>query len=289
MAQRVDVNGTIVEFPDGMSQEAMAAALTKLPKPAQAPTAPAPTAPVAAAPIPTPAPTEVADQTGAAFGVMAKPFRRDDVLKARAAKVIAEEKEAIPFESVYTDPANLQKIVNYGTSRFGKYGVPAQGESSEEYVKRFMSHMRMLSTGNLISSTQELQYLNSAKEDERLKAKDAYDLFDKTAGYFSKSGQKGVKPVFDVLGSIVSDPTTALSLGAGKLASSAFMKEVTKSGIKEATKATAGRLAAVPAIEATGAAASDVTQQKIELTGEASRLKQLETLLPTWSEEDQSK
>lgn len=290
MAQRVDVNGTIVEFPDGMSQEAMAAALTKLPKPAQAPTAPATPVPVAAAvPAPTPAPTEVADQTGAAFGVMAKPFRRDDVLKARAAKVIAEEKEAIPFESVYTDPANLQKIVNYGTSRFGKYGVPAQGESSEEYVKRFMSHMRMLATGNEISSTQELQYLNSVNDEDKLKAKDAYDLFDKTAGYFSDKGQKGIKPVFDVLGSIVSSPTTALSLGAGKIATAAFMKEATKSGIKQATKATAGRLAAVPAIEATGAAASDVTQQKIELTGEASRLKQLETLLPTLSEEDQSK
>ena len=285
MAQIVDIIGVgPVEFPDGMSKEEMAAALKKLPKPTQTTQTTLPTQPVQqeTPPVratPTPAPTQpqgfnVLEASGASL------MRQE---KERQAKKSAE----IPFEQLYTNPENLKKIQDYATSRFGKSGQPKAGESAEDYVKRWATNMRWVNTGNLPSATQELQYLNKASETEKLKAKEAYDLFDQTAGYFSGKGQKGIKPVIDVLGSIVSDPTTALSLGAGKIATTAFMKEATKTGVKQAAKTTAGRLAAVPAIEATGAAAADTVQQKIELTGDAARLKQLEEILPTLSPDEQ--
>ena len=297
MAQIIEIIGVgNVEFPDGMSKDEMAQALKKLPKPSQttqpeSPMRPTPQqieAMAAQQPAsPTVAPTKPAPSTQPqGFNVLeaAGPaLMRQE--QARQAK----KTEEISFDKLYSDPENMNKIVQYATSRFGKSGTPEPGESAEDYTKRWATHMRMVGTGNLISATQELQYLNNATDAEKLKAKEAYDLFDKTASYFSEGGQKGIKPVFDVLGSILSDPSTAISLGAGKIATSAFMKEAAKTGIKQAAKTTAGRLAAVPAIEATGAAASDVAQQKIELTGEAARLQQLEGILPTLSPEDQAK
>jgi len=282
MAQIVEIIGVgPVEFPDGMSKDEMAAALKKLPKPTTAQPESVETKPTQQQPAKAAAPAQpqgfnVLEASGAAL------MRQE---AARQAKKQAE----IPFEELYSNPENMKKIQDYATSRFGKSGQSIAGESAEDYVKRWATHMRMVSTGNLISSTQELQYLNNAKDVDKLKAKEAYDLFDQTAGYFSSAGQKGIKPVFDVLGSIVSDPTTAISVGAGKLATSAFMKQATKTGVKQAVKTNVGKLAAVPAIEATGAAASDVAQQKIELTGEAARLKQLEEILPTLTQEDQAR
>lgn len=282
MAQIVEIIGVgPVEFPDGMSKDEMASALKKLPKPTQPapPTQVAEVAPAQPAPPTQPAPPQ-------AFNVLEASKAS---LSRQQAEKTAEKAAEIPFEQLYKDPANLKKIQDYATSRFGKTGQPQAGESAEDYVKRWATSMRMVGTGNLISATQELQYLNKASDEEKIKAKEAYDLFDNTASFFSKEGQKGIKPVFDVLGSIISDPTTAISLGAGKIATSAFMKEATKAGVKQAVKTTAGKLAAVPAIEATSAAAADTIQQKIELTGEAARLKQLEEILPTLSPEDQAK
>lgn len=297
MPQIVEVIGVgNVEFPDGMSKEEMAAALNKLPKPSQTTQPEAPTKP-------TPQQIErMAEQqsTRAAIPTAVKPTPTQpqgfNVLEASGAALMrqqsdrqAKKESEISFEQLYSDPENLKKIQEYATARFGKSGQPEAGESAEDYAKRWATHMRMLGTGNLVSNTQELQYLNNATDAEKLKAKEAYDLFNKTASYFSSAGQKGIKPVFDVVGSIISDPATAISLGAGKIATSAFMKEATKAGVKQAVKTNVGKLAAVPVIEGTGAAASDVTQQKIELTGEGVRLKQLEEILPTLSPEDQAR
>ena len=278
MAQIIEIVGVgPVEFPDGMSKEQMAEALKKLPKPAQT------TQPIQQEAPPAPTPASAQPQ---GFNVLEA--SKASLMRQQSERQAKKEAE-IPFEQLYSSPDNMKKIQDYATARFGESGKPKAGESAEEYISRWATHMRMVGTGNLVSATQELQYLNNAKDADKLKAQEAYDLFDKTAGYFSGKGQKGIKPVFDVLGSIISDPTTAISLGAGKIATSAFMKEAAKTGVKQAAKTTAGRLAAVPAIEATGAAASDVTQQKIELTGDAARLKQLDEVFATLTPEDQAK
>lgn len=287
MAQIVEIIGVgNVEFPDGMSKDEIAQALKKLPKPTSQPTQPTPQQIEQMAMQQPASPAPVKQEQPQGFNVLEA--AGPSLMRQEAERQSKKAKE-IPFEQLYSDPENIKKIVQYATSRFGEAGQPVAGESAEDYTKRWATHMRMVGTGNLISATQELQYLNKASDEDKIKAKEAYDLFDNTASYFSKDGQKGIRPVFDVLGSIISDPTTAISLGAGKIATSAFMKEATKAGVKQAVKTTAGKLAAVPAIEATSSAASDTIQQKIELTGEAARLKQLEEILPTLSPEDQAK
>ena len=282
MPQTVNVIGYgPVTFPDGMSKDDMAAALKQLPAKKEQTTVMPEQVPVASTtPAPAPAPTEPTAITPAeeraAIVFKTKPAK---VLEARAAEVKAEEAKQSPFTELYTDPKKLQTIQAYAQARFGKEGVPREGESSEDYVKRWASHMRMTSM-NLISGTQELQYLNNAKRDDLLKAQQVYDLFDQTAGYFEKGGQGGIKPVLDTLGAIISDPTTAISLGAGKIATSSFMKTASKEGLRAAIKSRLGTLAAVPAVEGGGAAISDITSQKIELTTGKAQLEQMKELLP---------
>jgi hypothetical protein len=271
MPQIVDVIGIgAVEFPDGMSKEEMAAALSKLPSPAKE----QPMAPVAP-----PTAEELAAAQKPAF-LSRKPMANPE--KIEAARV-EYEKKYTPFEDLYKNPDNFKKIFDYGTARFGKEGQPNPGESQEEYVKRFASHMRKLDLGSELDAFGEVQYLNNAKDEDKLKAGAAYDLFKKTAGYFSRTGQGGFAPVVDALGAILSSPTTALSLGAAKLVGSAIAKEAIKQGLKSTLK-TAGLVATIPAIEGTGAAVSNVASQKIDLNVAQAQLntakKQLLTLPP---------
>ena len=274
MPQIVDVIGVgAVEFPDGMSKEEMATALSKLPSaPKEQPTAPA--APTA---------EELAAAQKPAF-LSRKPMASPE--KIEAARV-EYEKKYTPFEDLYKNPDNFKKIFDYGTARFGKEGQPNPGESQEEYVKRFASHMRMLDMGNEISAFSEVQYLNNAKDEDKLKAGAAYDLFKNTAGFFSRTGQEGFAPVVDALGAILSSPTTVLSLGTAKLVSSAIAKEAIKQGLKSGVK-TAALASTIPAVEGTGAAVSNVASQKIDLNVAQAQLNTAKKVLPTLPPEGQA-
>lgn len=267
MAQVIDVIGYgPVEFPDGMSKEDMAVALRKLPPPSSSAPQPQAATPAAVPSAPAPAEKPPEDLTKPAF---LAPRQRATVLQERAANIRKEEAQKIPFDALWKDDKNFKVIQDYASARFGKEGVPLAGETKEEFVNRFATHMRMLDTGNELNAVGELQYLNNAKPDDILKAGAAYDLFKNTAGVFDEQnrGQKGFRPVMDVVSSIVSSPSTALTLGTGKLASSALTKLVAEKGTKAALTSAKGiaTAAATPAVGGTTAAAQDVTGQKIEL------------------------
>jgi hypothetical protein len=191
-------------------------------------------------------------------------------IKAAASNLEREKKikeNQFSFKDLSEKPETFKAINDYAVARFGKTGAMLPNETKDDYVKRWASHMRMLSFGNLISGTQEIQYLNNASREDLLKAKKAYDIFDNTASYFSAKGQKGFTPVLDALGSVISDPTTAISLGAGTVAKNVFVKEAATKGIRAALASRLGATAAltVPTVEGTGAALGNVQEQRRKL------------------------
>jgi hypothetical protein len=283
MAQVVNVIGYgPVEFPDGMSQDEMTAALKKLPPlPSSAPTQQTQAATPAAVPS-APAEKPPEDLTKAAFGIV--PRQRAAVLQERAATIRKEEAQKIPFDALWQDDKNFKTIQDYAAARFGKEGQPIAGETKQDYVNRFATHMKRLDFGNEINAVGELQYLNNAKQEDILKAGAAYDLFKNTAGVFDEQnrGQKGFRPVMDAISSIISSPSTALTLGTGKIASSALTKMIAEKGTKAALTSAKGiaTAAATPAVGGATTAAQDVTGQKIELNVTQAELDQAKKIDP---------
>lgn len=212
------------------------------------------------------------------------PRQRATALVARAEKIREEEAQKIPFDALWKDDKNFKTIQDYAAARFGKEGVPTAGETKEDFVKRFATHMRMLDTGNEINSVGELQYLNNAKQEDILKAGAAYDLFKNTAGVFDEKGrgQKGFRPILDVISSVVSSPSTALTLGTGKVASGAITKLIAEKGTKAALTSAkgVGMAAATPSVGGVTTAAQDVTSQKIELNVAQAELDQAKKIDP---------
>jgi len=234
---------------------------------------------VAKAAAPTEKPAE--DLTKPAF---LAPRQRATALTERAAKIREEEAQKIPFDALWKDDKNFKTIQDYAAARFGKEGTPKAGETKEDFVNRFATHMRMLDTGNEISSVGELQYLNNAKQEDKLKAGAAYDLFKNTAGVFDEKnrGQRGFRPVMDFISSIVSSPSTAFTLGTGKLASSGLTKLATEKGTKAALTSAKGisMAAATPAVGGATTAAQETTSQKIELNVTQAELDQANKIDP---------
>jgi hypothetical protein len=191
------------------------------------------------------------------------------ILKERAAKIKEEEAQKIPFDALWKDDKNFKTIQNYAAARFGKEGVLLAGETKQDFVNRFATHMRMLDTGNEFNSVGELQYLNNAKQEDILKAGAAYDLFKNTAGVFDEKnrGQRGFRPVMDAISSVVSSPSTLLTLGTGKIVSSGLTKLAVEKGTKAALTSAKGigMAAATPAVGGATTAAQETTSQKIEL------------------------
>jgi len=213
------------------------------------------------------------------------PRQRATVLQERAANIRKEEEQKIPFDALWKDDKNFKTIQDYASARFGKEGVLLAGETKEQFVNRFATHMRMLDTGNEFNSVGELQYLNNAKQEDILKAGAAYDLFKNTAGVFDPQnrGQKGFRPVMDVISSIVSSPSTALTLGTGKIVSSGLTKLAAEKGTKAAITSAKGigMAAATPAVGGVTTAAQDVNAQKIELNVAQAELTEAKKIEPT--------
>lgn len=205
----------------------------------------------------------------------------------KAAK--AEKKEAaIPFEQLYTNPENLKKIQEYTSSRFGKTGQPQAGESAQDYVERFARHMRFLET-NEINYFTEQNWLNNSKPEEVLKAGEAYELFDNTAGFLSKGGQNPLKAVSDYFAGVVSAPSTVASLGVGKAVTGPLMSKAMSEGLKKtvASKVGAVGIGAPLATETSTNVLQNVYSQKRELSVADAAAKEMRALMPQLSEEQQ--
>jgi len=231
--------------------------------------------------VPTPVETPPVDLTKPAF---LTPPQRATKLVERAANIRKEEEQKIPFDALWKDDKNFKTIQDYAAARFGKEGVLLAGETKEDFVNRFATHMKRLDFGNEINAVGELQYLNNAKQEDILKAGAAYDLFKNTAGVFDEKnrGQKGFRPVMDAISSIASSPSTLLTLGTGKIVSSGLTKLAVEKGTKAALTSAKGigMVAATPAVGGATSAAQDVTGQKIELNVTQAELDQAKKIDP---------
>lgn len=236
--------------------------------------------PTAKAPAPTPEKPPVDLNTPAFIA----PRQRATKLVERAATIKEEEAKNIPFDALWKDDNNYKVIQDYALARFGKEtGTPKKGESKEDFINRFATHMRMID-GNPIDSYSELGYLNNAKPENVLKAGAAYALFKNTAGVFDAQnrGQKGFRPVVDFISSVVADPTTLFTMGAGKFVASPIAKLVAEKGTKAALLSAkgSGMTAAVPAVGFAGGATQNAQTQKIDLNVIQAQLDEAKAINP---------
>lgn len=295
MAQIIDVKGYgPVEFPDGMSQEEMFAALQKLPPRPSAPTQQTQAATPAALPL-TPQQREriAADETAnLSKPALAAPRQRATALQERAVRVKEDEAAQYAYKDLYTNPELLNKLTAYGGARLGKNGLPKEKENPQEYIDRVVSHIRSVTEDpNPIKYTSEQEWINNSKPEDVVKAGEAYDILQNTASFLDPRGQNALTAFKDYAGLMLSNPLTYGSLGVGKAATSFIAKEAAKVGLKKAltTKLGATAAAAPAVFEGGSGAVSNAYKQKREIDVAAATAIEMGKILPTLPKEDQDR
>jgi len=197
------------------------------------------------------------------------------------------ETTKVPFKDLYEKPDNFKTIYDYATSRFGK-DVMEKGESKKDFVNRFATHMRM-EGNNFISAYMEGQYMAGASLEDKAKAKAASDLWEKTASLGEKGAQEGIRPYADYGKAAISDPFTLITGGLGAVAGKAIGKTALKEGWKKGVTSNVGKIAAIPAVGATGSGLQNAIGQKIDIEGSKGELDQLQKTFAALPAEDQAK
>lgn len=211
------------------------------------------------APVPTPEPTT------------AKPslldIAKQSSVQAKASNLERQktiEANQLSFKDLYEKPDVFKSINDYAVARFGKTGAMLPDETKEDYVKRWSTAMRATAV-NLMDTRDERLWLENAKQEDALKAKKAYDIWDKTASFYSEKGQGGIRPIVDILSYGITDPTNVISLLTGNIAGGVAARQVAKEGIKASLKKRLAVAAPVVGVEAGSAAYSNIEDQQKKL------------------------
>lgn len=129
----------------------------------------------------------------------------------------------------------MTKVRSYMGNRLGKNGQQKEDEDNNDYVERFLSHMRSFEN-NTIDLTQEMSYIYGANDQERKQFAEAYDIYNSLPGMFSKGGGSVLSGLYDYTTLNVFDPANLIGLGVGTFASKQFAKQGVKGVLKGLAK-----------------------------------------------------
>ena len=210
-----------------------------------------------------------------------KPVQEDQV----AMPTLMQDDEEYGFDTGRTykkddlkqDPRLAQRIRDYMIKRNGvRYKDPTIVDN-DKLVEDFVEHMRNFNT-NIISTAGEVRFISNASDEDKVAARDAYQIYDQLGNVFVNDGFFGaVDGIWDYVSSAATDPSNYIGLltggaaKAGAFGGSAAAKQLVKKAAAEAgrkaLKNGATRAAAEKAgKEAAEAALARFTASKVNTT-----------------------
>ena len=129
----------------------------------------------------------------------------------------------------------MTKVRSYMGNRLGAGGKQKEDEDNNDYVERFLSHMRSFEN-NTVDLTQEMSYIYGANDKERKQFAEAYDIYNSLPGMFSAGGGSVLSGLYDYTTLNVFDPANLVGLGVGTLAAKQFAKQGVKGVLKGLAK-----------------------------------------------------
>ena len=166
----------------------------------------------------------------------------EDILARRDAAQDTNVKQGKLKKDDLKKTANAAKIRDYMMSRFG-YQYRDGGEyTDDKLVEQFFDHMRAFNT-NVVSTASEARFVSKATELDKVKAKQAYDLYDQTGSVFVNDGVLGaVDGIKDYIFAAAKDPSNYLGLLTGGISKAAGFgitqggKQAVKLSVAKATQ-----------------------------------------------------
>lgn len=147
------------------------------------------------------------------------------------------EKKDVAFKDLYSNDQYYQVVKDYMNAA----GYPVSDKDDrEEVVKNFMSKNRNVDFNTVLGAVPFLNRIRNASPEQAKKLAEGRKLFGETASMFQKEGQGGVRPYVDVIKSLVTDPSTWLGFGVGKVATGMGARAAVKTAADVAAKKAVG-------------------------------------------------
>lgn len=192
--------------------------------------------------------------------------------------------EDISYDEMSSDAEYMDMLRDYNSQRFGDSGEQKEDETDREYLERFVSHVREFEFNSLDMASQ-LDWVRTAKDDERMKFGYLYSQLDKLPEFYEEGGTGYLSAIRDFGKSLILDPLNLIGFGAGKVASvvatravaqalkqggkKLAMEEAAKLAGKKFITTKAGKVAALgTGVEAGAAAVENLKQQEINILSE---------------------
>ena len=174
------------------------------------------------------------------------------------------------FDEFAKDRGYMESIEEYSISRYGKDGAQKEDETDEEYLERFLTHVRGFET-NSLSLLSTLDYVRGATEDEKANFAYVYSQLERMPGFLDEGGGDTLRGLRDYVGYFIADPLNLIGFGAGKVAAVGAQRaivEVLKTQGKAAAREQAMKLTAKAAAKpAAFEVAADFTGGTLESLG----------------------
>lgn len=172
------------------------------------------------------------DLTKPAFLTPKQPAKALTTIQKEATEERAQPKYS--YEDLYKNEDLFTIIKDYSKVALKKEQAPNQ--SRQEFVNDFMSKMRGVEFNAILDTVPELNKMRNANPDVAMKMALAQRVYQQTAPAYSAEGQPGIRPYWDALKAIATDPSNYVGFGVGAFGK----KAVTAAATKEATKAALG-------------------------------------------------
>tara|TARA_Y100000004_G_scaffold10185_2_gene11102 strand:- start:7228 stop:10671 length:3444 start_codon:yes stop_codon:yes gene_type:complete len=129
------------------------------------------------------------------------------------------------FDEFAEDKGYMDSVEEYAISRYGEDGKKLKDETNEEYLNRFLTHIRGFEN-NSIELASQLDWVRGATEEEKQNFGYIYSQLDKMPSFFEEGGGSFGRGLRDYAFSIASDPLMLVGFGAGKLAGTAAQRAI---------------------------------------------------------------
>jgi len=135
------------------------------------------------------------------------------------------------IEEWANDDERMGRLSTYMQSRLGENGEKRENESNEDYVKRFMTHMRKMEF-NSIGIMGQIDYLRGADEEKRRRFGSLMDDYNSLPGMGKKGGDTVARTTWDVTKALALDPINLIGFGFAKLGTALVGRVAAKEGLK---------------------------------------------------------
>lgn len=135
--------------------------------------------------------------------------------------------DELTVDSLSANDGYMTSIRDYMSDRLGDSGQQAEEEDNQEYIERFLTHMRSFENRSLELGSQ-IDHLRKADEVQRRKFLNAYTIYNQLPGFMSEGGGSAASAIADYAYYNVVDPVNLVGLGVGSVAA----KQLAKQGVK---------------------------------------------------------